>query len=226
MNLADVYPKPDDLVRNEKKTLEFLKDSSYLRDHYPELSRDADLAFYQSSSFDFASHIDVNHNSHYRRILFGGFIKLDNQGSYDNISYYMAVCRDAKSPSNILRKFHFDLALPDKIRNHPHPLFHLQYCGKLSNRLEKKGFSVDHMESWLSEPRLSYNPLSLALLLHCIFREFRDEVTHKIAYRPEWQILVKKNEDLLLRRYYKVSSKFFTKEKRKTKLFNDFLYVS
>ena len=227
MNFAEVYPEPARLIENEQTTLKFLMDSAFILEKYPELARDARNAFFKNAadrSFSFESHIDVSHDGYRRRVFVGGLLSLDATGCYDDVSYYLMICRDIVIPSYVLRKFHFDVALPGKSRRRLHPLFHLQYCGKLSPRLTGLGFSIEHLEKWLSEPRLWYTPVSVALLLHCLFREFRDEVSHKLSQRKEWLELVKANENLVLRPYFQNSFEFFSNKEKKTKLFMDFLY--
>jgi hypothetical protein len=226
MKLADVYPEPRRLLENERRTLKFLKDFGVA---FPDLSTAAREAYFRNERtkrFEFESHIDVEHDSSIRRVLFGATITVNNENRYDNVSYYAALCLDGSGSGKLLRKFHFDLAVPGQIRNRPHPLFHLQYCGTLSRRLEDRGFTVKHMDPSVSEPRLWYSPMSLALLLHCLFLEFRDETTLRFMNRTEWRLLVKKNEDFLLCPYFEKSSSFLRNERKKTRLFMDFLYAS
>lgn len=226
MELAEVYPKPAELLSNERGTLKFLMDHAF---DFPDLLTGAREAYFRNNTgplFEFESHIDVEHEGQRLRVWFGVTILVNSGRGYDNVSYYTAVCYNATGSGNILRKFHFDLALQGRARRRPHPLFHLQYCGGLSRRLLDQGYSVDHMDKWLSEPRLWYTPMSLALLLHCMLREFSDETAFKFSNKTEWQMLVKKNEDLILRPYFEKSSEFLRTEERKTKLFTDSVYVS
>ena len=116
------------------------------------------------------------------------------------------VCRQDDSKLQILRKFHFDaVAHADPNRNQTHPVFHLQYCGSLLPYLTDLGCTQEQlheMHSWLSEPRILYWPMSLALIVDLTFREFPSDAGRRFRTDPRWQSIVRNNEALLLCKFH------------------------
>ena len=140
----------------------------------------------------------------------------------DTTSLYVAICK--KGDPKPLRKYHFDYAPSALSHRQPHPVFHLQYAGKLPPRLRDMDIDDSHMEPWLSEPRLCYFPMSLALLINLVLKEFPDDNNVKLTETWEWRQLVKKNEDLILRPFFKGCQTFFSQDKRGKLFINDFYY--
>jgi len=210
-----VYPKdPADFKNNEIRTLDFLSKNKFCNENFDQLLRDLSNQYIGNRyakgvlGFSFESYVDVTIDRIIRRVYFGGlvFVKgsLKNQ-KYENISYYFAICESNRTPSKLLRKFHFDCAIPGNTREKPHPFFHLQYAGKLSDHLKKAGFlgeHCDHLEPWFSEPRIINSPVTLALLLNTIFIEAEDDGIKAFLMTPDWKKLIRDNEELLLKKYY------------------------
>lgn len=141
------------------------------------------------------------------------------------VSYSLSICDlECKNPK-LVRRFHFDYDLSSVKTNQSIPIFHFQYAGELSPYLKKLGVSNQHMNPELSEPRVYYQPVTLALLLNLVFNEFRNEITNKILQTPEWFALIKANEEKVLKPYYKYCNEFLQSAKNDKKLFtNDFCY--
>lgn len=210
-----VYPKdPASFKDIEIKTLEFLRDKK-IPDSFDQLLRDISTQYsgnrYSKGylGFNFESYVDLTIDQVKRRVYFGGLMTVTGsmqKQAYENISYYFAICESNQSPCKLLRKFHFDCALSSNSREKPHPFFHLQYAGKLSNYLKTAGFldkHIDHMEPGFSEPRIINFPITLALLLNIILIEAEDAEVKSFLNTPEWRKLTRDNEVLLLKKYYK-----------------------
>lgn len=223
--LNSLLPCPKDFYNNELKTIKFLKDNKTVETHFPELSRGADNSFYKLKSllktpysFGFESYLkDVIFLNKIYKIYFGGIVNLNNSNSYNDISYYLCICGHNDDDKYIVRKYHFDYTNPTNKRRSPHPIFHLQYPGKLSNYLNSNELKNDHMNSWLSEPRIFFTPMSLALLLNLIFKEFHDPTDgnlYKIREDSHWRSIVIENENLFLKPYYESCYNFLDRRYR------------
>ncbi len=241
MKLACCYPKPNELLENEFGTLQFCKDNFFFNQTLEVLADDANK--YHSSKynifknrvknfeFNFESKFTINADT-LEGIVYVGAKILKSGDDIGNVTYYVAICKEEQGKKKILRKYHFDYNPAsstqgrDNSRN-SHPTFHLQYAGKLSPELEKLSMDDSHMDTWLSEPRLCYSPISLALLINLVFKEFPGEMSRRLIERSEWRNLIKKNEDLILAPFFKKCQMFFShREQKKVKgLFtNDFYY--
>jgi hypothetical protein len=84
--------------------------------------------------------------------------------------------------------------------------------------LKEKGIRDDHLEPSLSEPRLCCAPTTLALLTDFLLREFGgDRVSYltKLSKDVYWRGLIRDNEELVLKPYFKACSRFFDDRKDK-----------
>jgi hypothetical protein len=213
---------------NELVTLKFFKDDPYLQEDFPALATQAYVSYYQLAStalpFNFESELEIQIDGKQGKIHIGVQSFYDNSKNFIGQSYYMAIC-EAKPPRHrLLRKYHFDYILPETYRRQPHPIFHLQYAGELSPHLQNLNLEHDHIDSWLSEPRLFFMPMSLALLVNIILKEFPDDRTEKIIERREWRDLIRKNENSLLVPYYRCCNLFLSGNKPDQLFTNDFCY--
>lgn len=224
--LHSLLPTPKVLFANELKTLEFLRVNSTIATYFPELLKDADNSFFKlkslinnPSSFGFESHIkNILFLNNIHKIYFGGIINLKNSKTINDISYYFCLCGHNDDDNYIIRKFHFDYTNPLNNRRSPHPVFHLQYPGELSGYLNSNELKSDHMDSWLSEPRIFFTPMSFALLLNLIFKEFHDPADgnfYKIREDKYWRSIVIENENLFLKPYYESCYNFLDRRYRK-----------
>lgn len=229
------FPEPKTLIDNEIETLEELKDDPFLYENYSKLATDANAAYskaiHSKNFFDFESSFKVLLDGKPGMAFVGGTVTSDkHRKSYDIVSYHLSICKAEEEESVLLRKLHFDYTKPTSSHRQPHPVFHLQQPGNLTPCLKAAGLSVEHLHPWLSEPRLPYRPMSIALLINLVFKEFPDETSHKCIERSEWRRLVRKNEELLLDPYYEQCYQFVEKRRKgvikgvKHLLTNDFFY--
>lgn len=171
--LSEIYPEPQDLIANEVATLNFLRNNQYFCQEHSQFASDAGVVWGQigyQRSFQFESYLDLRHSDKPMRLFLGGRVvpKGPKSKAYDEITYGLVVCRCRARRSSILRKYHFDVALPTARSRQRKFLFHLQYCGTLSPYLCKQGLTaaqIKPLHPLLSEPRLFFWPMSLALLL-------------------------------------------------------------
>lgn len=231
MKIDEWYPKPQDIKKCELETLKFLIDSLIINSYFPELYSDAyqhyaRIKYDQRLKFNFESELPIRIEGREGHAHIGANIMINGRNNYEGISYYMAICSDDKPRARLLRKYHFDYALPDPSRRQPHPVFHLQYAGELSPRLEGQNLQHQHIDAWLSEPRLCYKPMSLALLINTILKEFPNEISIKLIESSGWRNLIRKNENLLLAPFYKICHNFISTRTSHQLFMNDFYYGS
>jgi hypothetical protein len=118
----------------------------------------------------------------------------------ESVSYFFTITEEKDGAHRVLRKFHFDYTCPANERRRPQPLFHLQFPGELPSWMEDD-YKTDHLDPKLSEPRILYFPMSLSLVLHIAFTEFRDQYTDKIIKDGGWLGLVKTDQEMLWKPY-------------------------
>lgn len=229
MDLSDFYPKPADLIDLELKVLEHLRNNTYIKEHHPQVAQAAATYYQRNrnvqnnrkvrSRFEFHSSFDVYHSQMRSRTLRADRrgralpnIKLTVsarigvvKGAISDVSYCLSVCRMRRAGLTILRKFHFDTigdAENAPGRSQQHPRCHLQYCGEMLPYMGEVGCreaQLEQMHPWLSEPRILYWPMSLALLIDMALHEFPDQHSAKFRAENHWRGLVHSHEDLLLR---------------------------
>jgi hypothetical protein len=248
MNLYDFYPKPKDLIANEINTLKFLSGNNYIRTEHNAFWSAANQLYTQSRggnlrSLDFSSYINIRHapiakseNKGARyvnptpnlQIVIGGLVSVLSAGkTYENISYALIVGGIRPNKNVIMRKFHFDITT-SPTRNQPHPICHLQYCGSMWKFLETLGYKKDQLKTLhmhLSEPRIFLGPMSLALLLDMIFREFPDNKSIKFIESPEWKNVIRANEKLLLSPFHQICLNIINSNEKPRKTLADEFYV-
>lgn len=228
MQLSDFYPSPNELIKSELSVLEYLRSSTYVQEKQPRAAHDVNTYYLRNSGsrtgFDFESYFDTWH-AHMpgRRIGYRGgrepasnvrlFVaaRIGAKGrEFTSVSYCLSVCRLRPAhPSprlSILRKFHFDVATAEKAtRRQQHPRCHLQYCGSMLPLMRDLGCTqgqLDQMHPKLSEPRIFFQPMSLALLIDMAMREFPDDASKRFRQNHNWRGLVRAQEALVLRPFY------------------------
>lgn len=227
MDLTEFYPPSADLIKSELNVLDHLMDNPYITEKHSTFAQDARKYYSRNkdyrAGFQFFSYLDVCHaempanggaRSRQRnqkpnlKLVVAAKIELAPQGRYSNVSYCLAVCRiRAKRPA-ILRKFHFDVTVSSGVahaRRQQHPVCHLQYCGELIPQMSEIGCGqaqLEPMHPSLSEPRVFFWPMSLALLIDMALHEFPDPGSKKFRETTEWRSLVRSQEDLILRPFY------------------------
>lgn len=176
------------------------------------------------SPINFQSYFDLDIYKKRLRFHIGCIIEND----YSWVTYYLAICDyDVNANScAIRRKFHFDYDNGMRTRRQPHPRYHFQYAGEKPSGMEDHGDLYEKvLYPPLSEPRLPYTPMSLALLLNCVFVEFRTDITNEISENDKWRDLVKTNETKLLKPYYRNCWTLFNGSHSSQKLFTtDYCY--
>ncbi len=224
MELSDFYPSPEDLIKSEVAVLSYLRDDPYIKVNQDQFAQDASRYYGQNrhghSGFEFNSFLDVWHAPMHRsggrqgkseanaRLMVSARIELRN-GAFSNVTYCLAVCRIRSKRLIILRKFHFDVTVDGETsprRLQQHPQCHLQYCGEMVPHMKTMGCretQLDQMHPWLSEPRIFFWPMSLALLIDMALHEFPGEHSNKFRAKPEWRGLVRNQEALVLKPFYK-----------------------
>jgi hypothetical protein len=70
------------------------------------------------------------------------------------------------------------------------------------SRLGCRAAQLDQMHARLSEPRIFFCPMSLALLIDMALREFPDQDSTKFRADSYWRGLVRDQEALVLRPFY------------------------
>lgn len=234
MRIDKNYPKPIELKETEIKTLDFLRNNPFVNTNFSMLAKaanDTHEAFkskqrLQNHPFRFEAYFDFPHKKKDYRFHFGVEIssKKDNRNHdiHDKVSYYLAIC-DSKKDKNkfrLLRQFHFDYDISG--HQNDHPIFHLQYAGKLSPSLMAHNYVNNQMHPWLSEPRLHHHPVTLALLINLVFKEFKRIKLVSLLTDDRWRGIVQNNEELVLKPYFEQCNTFMTsRHTAKDHLFTD-----
>src|SRR5882724_1625689 len=221
MLLSDFYPTPHELIANEVRVLARLMDDPYIAAEHPQFARDA-RAYHSRyrdlrNGFQFFSYFDIYHSELPRRrrpirgreqpnlrLLVASLIERENATTYGNISYCLTVCRLRSGQHSILRKFHFDVTSSQHARRQQHPICHLQYCGgtiPIMGEMGPRQEQLEQMHMELSEPRIFFWPMSLALLIDMTLHEFPDIRSAKFRTTPEWRGIIRDNQVLLLQRF-------------------------
>lgn len=221
------WPPPEKLIKNEIHTLQAIMNNPGINEAQAEFSEFARIQYFRvkdnkNTNFSFNSWIYFT-NPAVAKASIECLItrKSGNPESYDLLTYSFGLFRpDAATSSDyLIKKFHFDFtSTPDTGRPPLQPIFHLQSPGELSEMLRSKGIKDDHLEPSLSEPRMCCAPMTLALLTDFLLREFGGDRTSpltKITKDDCWRRLIKKNEELVLKPYYRACSEFFVNRENK-----------
>ncbi|MFD0998183.1 hypothetical protein ACFQ21_02655 [Ohtaekwangia kribbensis] len=230
MSIHSDHPKYPQFFRNELRTLNVIASNTFLVNKFRNLTTIADRLYHAYKGYkdkellirDFKFHVDfdIEIEKQQRRIV----IEAGIRSQYSMASYVLSICEKNTPPYSIIRKFHFDYALPVAGDSRPKPVYHLQYGGEQSPQLAALGIDVGHLHPWLSLPRINYAPMNLALLLDMVFCEFRTADTVHIIEDSKWREHIKLNEDFLLRPYYLKVNGFVNHDHKVNSLIRDFNY--
>lgn len=252
MDLTDFYPCASSLVESELSVLDHLQRNTFMNEKHPQVAAEARNYYPRyrggKSGFQFNSHFDIWHQQ--MPSLRGA---LDNRGrphpnarltvsalievvgkSFTNVSYCLSVCRiRGRNPQGrvtILRKFHFDVTVGAhaQIRRQPHPRCHLQYCGEMVPYMATVGCrdeQLKEMHPGLSEPRIFFWPMSLALLIDMALHEFPDQDSAKFRLESYWRSLVRNQEALVLRPFFKKCVEIIKDSNEENRTLADAFYV-
>ena len=235
MKINHNHPSFDDFKKNEVKTLQYINARGLILKDFPELLSKIQQSYNENkgkvskNNFNFIFHADFNMSieGSQHRVILGANL----EGNYSLCSYFLAVVGKGPDSAELIRKFHFDYALPPvsastKIKQ-PSPIYHLQYGGKPSPEITALGINDNKIDHWLSLPRLIYSPVNFAILLDILFCEFRTEETHKIVENPDWRALIFNNENFLTKSYYAgIRDHMVSGGYKKENLVRDFCYGS
>ncbi len=166
----------DKFLKREKKLIEYLKS----RNCVPAIAKAAGVAstMFGSRGYTFEATWSATNYGKEMDITIAGMIEIGPKNSFSLYTYCFCVLQNNK----IMRKYHYDY---ETQTNGSKPKFHLQYGGKkLPSQESVTGFTA--IESGLSEPRLFYTPMSLALVLDQAFLEFPDDKTERIRKDNNW----------------------------------------
>jgi len=206
MSTASNFPSFADFCRNEFETLKFLYSSPLLKGYnslIQAVSQYYNIYFAAAKAnnfteFKFHSDFDMIIEDDIHKVIIGANVT----NEFDICSYFLALAGKGKNENKIIRKFHFDYAIPTNLTEQQVPTFHCQYGGKLTPEMGKSNFTGEKkLDSWLSIPRLNFFPVNLALLMDIMFCEFRTPETNAIVEDPKWRKLVFDNERLLTNVY-------------------------
>lgn len=242
MQLLEFYPPPAELISSELGVLRFLMTNTYITEMHATFAENAKRDYNRNKSkpigFDFFSYFDVYHSEMpgkalkpNLRLVVAALIQLNGDRTYSNVSYCLAVCRrKAKFP--ILRKFHFDVTVTNRggqPRRQQHPVCHIQYCGEMIPGMNVMGCQDEQLKQMhpsLSEPRVFFWPMSLALLIDMALHEFPDR--HSLSFRgsSEWRGIVRKQESLVLRPFYQKCVQITGNAPGNDRILSDEFYVS
>ncbi len=220
-----LFPNYLSFIKNEKKTLNFLMNSPIIRKLYGEIALSASHSYHNlpnkdkllsTSNFIFGCHFDLEVEGLIRKII----IEAKVEKKFTSSSYVLSLCENQASPFNLIRKFHFDYAIPDN--SPPKPVYHFQYGGKSTPILTDLSIDIKNLQPWLSDPRISIYPINLALLLDSIFCGFRSNETNQITNSSEWRSLIKENEDIILKPFYLNIHQFINNKHKSDFLIRDY----
>lgn len=202
-NLNVCFCDPASFIKNEITTIEYLKHQSAGLPNLYEICTACSnnlvndpkqgMSFYLSWTIP-----DENYNYDILTMHVGVTINLVNSVVSDASYFFFVTANDM-----VIKKIHFDYTCPCNNRNSPQPLFHVQFPGELPSCLENE-LCIDHLFPKVSEPRVIYFPMTLALLLHIVFSEFPSIDTDKIKDESYWLSKhIKRDEVNVLRPFIK-----------------------
>ena len=168
------FPDASDYLSLAKATVECVRDQQEVRSENNEFCCSIDHLFRQLSNksatgFQFNGVFRSMIDDHEHNVRVGGKVRF-SKGELQEQSYWIEVFgrKDRDDFNKILYRIHFDVAVPGIDKNKElHPLYHVQLGGKPRDT----HYIDDEMRHW-SIPRIPYFPLSLALFLEIVFREF------------------------------------------------------
>lgn len=235
MSISTRYPLPNDLKILELKTLDFLRTNHTVSTYYPTINSSANKYYnyikYQNTSkieINFEFDFDILISDELSKIFIGVLISSNQNGdSFQCITYYFAIAKGNSKPYTIIRKFHFDHVFENN--DQKFPVYHLQYPGEQSPHIKEMCESKEYekfLNPSLSEPRLCYQPMTLALILDLIFRDFKFKNNfHYIINDNNWRGIIKKNEEAVLKPFYSECNKFFNTSNSNSKFFTrEYIY--
>jgi len=240
MALSDFYPSPAALIESELRVLNYLRNDRFITERQSQFAQDAGMYYGRyrrdHSHFEFFSYFDVTGAGSKQRkrmpdlrLTLAALIEAKKNGSYSNVTYCLSVCKIRRLV--ILRKFHFDVTVTSDAVEHrrqEHPQCHLQYCGEMIPHMAKMGCrqkQLEQMHPSLSEPRIFFWPMSLALLIDMALHEFPDRHSANFRSSSEWRNIVRAQESLVLRPFYEKCVEVIVDRRGNNRTLADEFYV-
>ena len=232
-----------DFLDLERKTLKALHKNSTIQTEFPNIYNPASAkAFagngangrrtqrFQKFGFEccWNSVCEFEGGSDCRLILQEQVTPDKNSDRVRDVTFCLCVALlENKAIKRVLRKFHFDFTLDTgETRRRRHPIHHAQYGGKaggdLGGHLDEE--MLAHLTPALSEPRVFYYPMTLAIALSLGFREFQNEHTKVVLESADWLNVVRENESRVIRPFLVSFVDSINSRKGRDTLF-DFLYT-
>ncbi len=220
-------------IGNEVATLGVLQGLPHLAENFGNLFTEA-FRYYNiyegkrsqkrldQTTFEFRCNFDLSIENGIRKF----FLECTVSPDFSLTTYMLAICLDDDDETpEIIRKFHFDYAVPQADQT-AKPVYHLQYGGKITPNMSEMGINLEKLQPWLSNPRITYTPMSLAILLDSIFFELRDQnkAANELIERDEWRDLIKHNEEAILKPFFQRINGFFSAHHKSDFLLREFYY--
>jgi hypothetical protein len=214
--------------QNEIKTLEYIDSRGFFYSDFADLATAINVTYnkyrgIKKEKFDFyfVSDFEIEIESSNYRIV----VHAELSGDYEFTTYSIGICGDNNS-NELIRRFHFDYDHNNLRKKQKAFISHLQYGGKSGIGFSGTQYNTNNIEDWLSEPRLNFPPVNLALLLDIIFCEFPNDKTNKITENPDWRSLILNNEEFILKQYFKsISNHIGSDRHNKYNLVRDICYA-
>ncbi len=234
MSIHQGHLQYSEFVKNEIYTLNVLSGFTFLAQNFGELYTEvyehhstyytlAKKNLIEDRPFKFGTHFDLKIDKTIHRFT----IECQILPNFSIATYVLGIFNDNREENpQVIRKFHFDYAVPQEGQE-PKPVYHLQYGGEPTPKIQYGDKENETLNPWLSNPRISYMPMSLALLLDYVFFELKEqnESANGIIERNEWRKLIKHNEERILKPYFsKVNEFLYGNKHRPEFLLRDFYY--
>lgn len=222
------------MLRCEATTLAFVKQHLYFHSEHSRFAVDAgrhyDTIQRNLPGLKFISHLDVGHERGSLMVVVAGLIERNGRNKFTNVSYFVAVCKKtSKNKAVVMRKFHFDICgEAGGRRRQEAPVSHLQSPGSFHEYFTSLGCAESQFRQgydWLSEPRIMFWPMSLALLIDLILHEFPNRESIVFRRDPIWRKLVRDNEALLLKPFHQLCFETIADRHNHQQTLADVLYV-
>lgn len=201
------YPDAVEYLRLARATTAYICQQSELRSQNNEFCDAIDklsgrLLNPNAAGLNFSAVMETLVDDKIHHVRVGGIVKFKD-GILAFQSYWIELfgAIDTCDESLVLYRVHFDVAVPDNDKNNErHPLYHIQLGGKAAN----SEYINTEMKHW-SSPRIPYVPLSLAMFLEIVFREFgTGYIEDRMRKDEQWTRIIKENEDVMIAGLLKV----------------------
>lgn len=119
--------------------------------------------------------------------------------------------RTCPETPRVIRRVHFDLDTAKSGSERPRA--HLQFGGQIDPFVAAAGYHYC-MDSYLDYPRIACQPMDPFLLLEFLLRQFRPPFADTLTDEPMWHGIIRKSEEMWLRRHFSDSARFLEMDGR------------